>query len=248
MSRFPAAFRLPTFASRSSDSRRGVPPSSRSAYRPNSRTPTGLPRSARTSRDRVGCSLYPEDNGAHPGWSASPTGVCRILNGQSLHPAPTTHHARLCITRHQREFKRFTSPVFPSPVAPGWNGSTLGFPRASHPADQEPDDARRGGDRPPSTDLEQRSHHIRRTSNLVVHSYRATSRRTALCRAGAREVRMAAVLRKKVSAPGVGWSHRTSGIEFAQGRSRRALFRIVTGIQQRAVGLHELSEFVPCGS
>ena len=28
------------------------------------------------------------------------------------------------------------------------------FPRASHPADQEPDDARRGGDRPSSTDLE----------------------------------------------------------------------------------------------
>ena len=34
MSRFPAAFRLPAFAFRSSDSRRGVGPSSRSAYRP----------------------------------------------------------------------------------------------------------------------------------------------------------------------------------------------------------------------
>jgi hypothetical protein len=85
-------------------------------------------------------------------------------------------------------------------------------------------------------------------SRIAANTPVGTLSQSALCRAGAREVRMAAVLRKKVSAPGVGWSHRTSGIEFAQGRSRRALFRIVTGIQQRAVGLHELSEFVPCGS
>jgi hypothetical protein len=32
-SRFPVAFRPPAFASRSSDARRGIPPSSRSAYR-----------------------------------------------------------------------------------------------------------------------------------------------------------------------------------------------------------------------
>jgi hypothetical protein len=30
------------------------------------RTTTGLPRSARTSNDRAGCLLYPEDDGAHP--------------------------------------------------------------------------------------------------------------------------------------------------------------------------------------
>src|SRR6266567_2008656 len=50
---------------------------------------------------------------------------------------------------------------------PDGTGVPWAFPRASHPADQEPDDARRGGDRPPSTDLEQRSRHIRRTSNLA---------------------------------------------------------------------------------
>ena len=58
-SRFPVAFPLPAFASRSSDSRQGIGLSLRSAYRarPCTRTPTGLPRSARTSCDRGGCPL-----------------------------------------------------------------------------------------------------------------------------------------------------------------------------------------------
>ena len=67
------------------------------------------------------------------------------------------------MTRHQRSFTQFTHPAFPSRVAPGWNGSPRAFPRASHPADQEPDDARRGGDRPLSTGLEQ---HLRHQPNL----------------------------------------------------------------------------------
>ena len=70
LSRLPAAFRLPAFASRSSDARRGVGPSLRSAYRtrPNgrARTSTGLPRSARASYGRGGSPLYPEDDGALP--------------------------------------------------------------------------------------------------------------------------------------------------------------------------------------
>ena len=88
MSRFPVAFRPPAFASRSSDSRRGIPPSSRSAYRtkPSVRTSTGLPRSARTSCDRGGCSLYPEDDGAHPSWSRSPTSVCRFAAASPCTP------------------------------------------------------------------------------------------------------------------------------------------------------------------
>ena len=49
----------------------------------------------------------------------------------------------------------FARPVFPSPVAARMERAALGLhPRASHPADQESDDARRGGDRPSSTDLE----------------------------------------------------------------------------------------------
>jgi hypothetical protein len=43
------------------------------------------------------------------------------------------------------------SPVrsSPHPPPPGWKRATASaFPRASHPADQEPDNARQGGDRP----------------------------------------------------------------------------------------------------
>jgi hypothetical protein len=80
LSRFPVAFPLPAFASRSSDSRRRVGPSSRSAYRttPAARTSTGFPRSARMSYDRGGCPLYPEDGGAHPDRKACPAGACRF--------------------------------------------------------------------------------------------------------------------------------------------------------------------------
>ncbi len=64
---------------------------------------------------------------------------------------------------HQRGSKQFTHPVFPSPAAARMErAAAWTFPRASHPADQEPDDERRGGDRPSSTDLELLAqHHIR---------------------------------------------------------------------------------------
>jgi hypothetical protein len=77
-----------------------------------------------------------------------------VLSSRSSNPS-----TGLSFTRHQQGFKQFTRPVFPSPVAPGWNGRPRAFPRASHPANQQPDDARRGRDRPPSTDLKQRSRH-----------------------------------------------------------------------------------------
>ena len=73
-------------------------------------------------------------------------------SGQSLHPAALPID-RGRITRHSEGSRN--SPVRSSPRLwpPGWNGPPLDFPRASHPADQEPDDARRGRDRPSSTDL-----------------------------------------------------------------------------------------------
>ena len=86
MSRFPVAFRLPAFASRSSDSRRGIGPSLRSAYRAKARTPSGLPRSTRTSCDRGGCLLYPEDGDAHPADRKSSAGACRFSTASPWTP------------------------------------------------------------------------------------------------------------------------------------------------------------------
>ena len=41
--------------------------------------------------------------------------------------------AGFCFTRHQRGFKQFIRPVFPSPAAPGWNGRRFGFPPSFEP-------------------------------------------------------------------------------------------------------------------
>jgi len=72
-----------------------------------------------------------------------------------LQPRSNIHLAGLRFTRHQRGFTQFARPVFPSPAAARMErAAAWAFPRASHPADQEPNDARRGGDRPSSTDLE----------------------------------------------------------------------------------------------
>ena len=148
MSRFPVAFRLPAFASRSSDSRRGVGLSSRSAYRTRQRhvrTPTGLPRSARTSYDRGGCPLYPEDGGAPPGLRDVLSRRLPLHGGQSLHPAPTSI-LRGCALRGINEGSSH-SPVRSSPRLrpPGWNGPPLGLPpEASAPRRPRAVDARQG--------------------------------------------------------------------------------------------------------
>jgi hypothetical protein len=56
------------------------------------RTPTGLPRSARMSSDRGGCSLDPGDGGAPPGQAMSLTGACRSTAASPYtplqHPIP----------------------------------------------------------------------------------------------------------------------------------------------------------------
>ena len=71
-------------------------------------------------------------------------------------PAPCrTSHRQGSHNEALRGFTQFARPVFPSPVAARMERAALGLePRASHPADQEPHDARQGGDRPSSTDLE----------------------------------------------------------------------------------------------
>ena len=72
-------------------------------------------------------------------------------------------------TRHRRGFKQFARPIFPSPVAPRWDGS----PRVSLELRTPPSPAAHveGGDRPSSTDLEQRSTRSAEPPILRVHSF-----------------------------------------------------------------------------
>jgi hypothetical protein len=142
--RFPAAFRLPAFASRSSDSAEESGP-------PHGRLPGNKP-------DLDGVTAFRTQE-HRPGWA--PSGPAVLIPDRSHYPAGTRHFAAISpcagishrqgsrLTRHQRGFKQFARPVFPSPVAaPDGTGRPWTFPRASHPADHEPDNARRGGDTP----------------------------------------------------------------------------------------------------
>jgi hypothetical protein len=95
-----------------------------------------------------------------------------LPSGQSLHPHHQQSVGGARLTRHQRGFKQFSRPVFPSPGAPGQNGNPLGFPPSFAPRRPRANDARRGGDRPSSTDLELHAqHHISRSSNRAFTHY-----------------------------------------------------------------------------
>jgi hypothetical protein len=85
-----------------------------------------------------------------------------LCHGQSLPPRSSTHLARLRLTRHQRGFKQSTRPTIPlARGRPGGTGLRFGFPPGFAPRRPGADDARRGGDRPSSTDLELLAqHHI----------------------------------------------------------------------------------------
>ena len=115
MSRFPAAFRPPAFASWSPCARWGTGPSLRSAYRSRcqGRTPTGLPRSARMSYGRGGCPLYPRDCGARTAGRSSPAAACRLAAAvpvpPSSNPPPEASYHEASSRVHGR------SPVRPSP-------------------------------------------------------------------------------------------------------------------------------------
>ena len=145
------------------------------------RTLTGLPRSARTSCDRGGCPLCPEDGGAHPELKRVLSRRLPFHHGQSLNPATTSHHARLCFTRHQREFKQFTLSVFPSPVTPGWNRGALGFSPSFAPrrpgAGQRTSGRGQAIEHGPGTTAQLTSVDLQSSSSLVscdIASHRAT--------------------------------------------------------------------------
>ncbi len=159
MSRFPVAFRPPAFASWSSCSRRGIRPSSRSAYQPH-RGP-----------DPDGVTAF-RTHELRPGWVPSiPRGRrCSPRTGDRARPAsaasqrhvPVPRTNSICRGSASRGINEGSSnsPVrsSPRPPPPGWNEQQLRLsPELRTPPGQEPDDARRGGDRPSSTDLKQRS-------------------------------------------------------------------------------------------
>jgi hypothetical protein len=109
-----------------------------------------------------------------------------LYRGQSLHPAPTSHLSGLSVTRHQRGFKQFTRPAFPSPVAARVERAALGLsPGLRTP----PTKSRR---RTPGWGqaIEARTWnyslniYIGLILQSVVHSQRATSRRTTNLRSG----------------------------------------------------------------
>ena len=106
-----------------------------------------------------------------------------LPSGQSLNPATTSHHARLSFTGHQQGFTHVHPSGLPLARAPGVEPATL---RLSPELRTPPSPAAhvRGGDRPSSTDLELPLNSHPSISNPVVHSMRATSRRTANGRVG----------------------------------------------------------------
>ena len=181
MSRFPAAFQPPAFASRSPCSRPGPGPSSRSAYRvpPRRPDPDGVS-TFHTCEIRPGrvpplprgrrCSSRPD---------AVPGRRLPFPSAQSLHPAPASHQRGSSITGHQRGSR--DSPVRSAPHLwpPGWDGRPLGFPLCSAPRRYRRRTTGRG--RAASTRPKLRDRHSR-PSNPRVHSHSATSCRNGQMR------------------------------------------------------------------
>ena len=158
---------------------------------PNPRSSTGpdLDRvpAFRTHEQRPGwLPLYPGDGGAHPDRKACPAGTCRIPSGQSLtSPPPTIRRQGPLDEASTRGSNDFSRPVFPSPGGPGQNGTALGF--SSSFAPRRP----RAGQRTSRRGQAIRARTWNYTLNIfeltlrsVVHSLRATSRRTALSGSG----------------------------------------------------------------
>jgi len=133
-SRFPAAFRLPAFASRSSDSRRGVGPSSRSAYRPTAGPRRGYRVPHARAATGEGALCTPGTTVLTPDRGPCPAGARRISAATSLHPASGTPPGRA--SHHEASTK--VQAIHPSglPLArrrPDGTSSRFGFPPSFAP-------------------------------------------------------------------------------------------------------------------
>jgi hypothetical protein len=180
LSRFPVAFPLPAFASRSSDSRRGVGPSSRSAYRP-AQERAGPRRGSRVPRaqaaTRVGASYIPRTAVLFPVWMRCPAGACRSTTAS---PSTPLQHPTLRSAASRdigRRFTFFTRLVCPSPVAARVERAPLGFPPSFTPRRYRRRTSRAGPGHRARTWTTRSTSHLSILQS-VVHSMRATSRRT----------------------------------------------------------------------
>lgn len=130
---FPPPFGHRRWLLGSSCARWGVGPSLRSVDRTLVRPdPTGFPRSTRVRYDRGGCPLNSGTAmlsrltlGLQPAPAASQRPI--------LHPAGAVHRRGTRSRSIIRGSLAFTRPVFPLPVAPGWNGSPWASPSSSTP-------------------------------------------------------------------------------------------------------------------
>jgi hypothetical protein len=123
--------------------------------------------------------LIPADRGCRPAPAASQRPV----------PAPGVRPIGLGsrITRHQRGFKQFTRPGLPQACGrPDGTSSPWADASGFVPRRPKADNARQGGDRPSSTNLELPLNSHPSISNPILHSMRATSRRTPRLRSPGR--------------------------------------------------------------
>jgi hypothetical protein len=102
-----------------------------------------------------------------------------LLRGQSFHPRHQRPIDESPFTRHQRGFTQFTRPVFPSPTVAGWNAQPLrlspGLRTPPTKSRQRTPGRGQAIEHGPGTT---RSTPHRLILQSVVHSQRATSRRT----------------------------------------------------------------------
>ena len=156
------------------------------ATKQHGRTSTGLPRSAHTRHDRIGCLLTPGTTVLTPGSERLP-GRCLPLHGGDV-PGPRSSDSicpRFRLTRHQRGFRPFTRPVFPSPVASRMEREPLGFSLSFAPCRPEPGNARQGRRQALSTGLEHAlSHRLSLQFNMSTRDVRPrVARRSPTARA-----------------------------------------------------------------
>jgi hypothetical protein len=179
VSRFPVAFRPPAFASRSSDSHRGIGPSSRSAYRPTAGPRRGYRVPHARARTGVGAPSTPRTTVLIPTKPFSLAGACRFTAASPLTPLQHPPRGASLLEASTR-----VQAIHPSGLPLAWRppdgtGDPFGFPPSFAP--------RRPGAGQRTSGWGQAIEHGPETRSTTshqpslqsrIHSMRATSRRT----------------------------------------------------------------------